>query len=89
MSFRLTRLLNKESPNFPKDLLCGLNVLLESIGDFNVYSDTTPVEEYQKIIRVKWQILPPGSSKERILAFLRNKKINLEEEILEKKSLRS
>lgn len=85
LTFRLTRLLNKKSSNFSKDLLCGLNVLNESVGDFNVYEDTTPVEEYQKIVRVKWQILPPDSSKERILGFLQQKKLNLEKEVLEKK----
>lgn len=67
--FRVDQPLSRDSDTFAVDLKFNMQLLKEAVGDAGVYSADMSDEEFAKIQRVDWELLPSGSV-DRVLAQL-------------------
>lgn len=67
--FRVDQPLTRDSDTFAVDLKFNMQLLKEAVGDAGVYSADMSDEEFAKIQRVDWELLPSGSV-DRVLAQL-------------------
>ena len=59
--FRVDQPLSRDSDTFAVDLKFNMQLLKEAVGDAGVYSADMSDEEFAKIQRVDWELLPSGS----------------------------
>lgn len=55
------RIFNRHIVNFEEELLFNINLLQENIGSVNVFSSTTPLNDFLNTLNVEWEIFPPGN----------------------------
>ncbi len=67
--FRVDQPLPRNSKSFVVDLNFNIRLLKEAVGTAQVYSADMSDEEFAKIKRVDWELLPPGSA-DRVVAQL-------------------
>jgi len=67
--FRVDQPLSRNSKSFVVDLNFNIRLLKEAVGTAQVYSADMSDEEFAKIKRVDWELLPPGSA-DRVFAQL-------------------
>lgn len=64
--FRVDQSLDRRRPTFAADLQFNMKLLREAVGDARVYGADLSDDEFARIQRVDWELLPPGSA-ERVL----------------------
>jgi hypothetical protein len=74
VKFAVNQVLNRRSPDFKFDLLYNLNILQENVGAVDVFASTATLEEYERTVKVDWEILPPGEIDDIIRRMLHGKK---------------
>ncbi len=65
--FCIGEVLNRNDKGFRDDLLSDLNLLQENVGAADVYPSKTSRNDYLKIVKVNWEILPLGEDKDAII----------------------
>jgi len=71
--FRVDQPLERDSPTFEGDLAFNLRLLREAVGDARIYPSDISDDEFARIQRVDWELLPAGSA-ERVLSRLASRK---------------
>lgn len=64
--FRIDQPLDRGAKDFAADLQFNLRLLREAVGEAQIYDADFTDEEFARIQRVEWEMLPPGSG-ERVL----------------------
>lgn len=64
LSFAVSEVLDRESPDFHERLLASINLLQENVGHCDIAASTASHEDYLRTLRVAWEILPPGTKEE-------------------------
>lgn len=62
--FSVSEVLQRSAPDFPARLLASLNLLQENVGHCDIGPATSTFADYQKTLRLRWELLPPGSRDE-------------------------
>lgn len=75
VKFLIDQVINRNTPNFEKELLYNLNLLQENVGMIDVFPSIATLADYAKTVYIDWEILPPGTVDEIIEALLKNQKI--------------
>lgn len=66
LSFKVNEPLNRNDPDFERQLLSNLNILQENVGACGVYAADLSVSDYARTLLVNWEILPPGTAEEAV-----------------------
>lgn len=74
IKFLIDQVINRNTPNFEKELLYNLNLLQENVGMIDVFPSIATLADYAKTVYIDWEILPPGTVDEIIEALLKNQK---------------
>lgn len=69
--FQVNSIMNRNDPEFDKDLFFNLNLLLEFSGGLDVYEADAPDDQYLRSLFVDWEILPAGHMDETIQRIIR------------------
>lgn len=64
--FRIDQPLDRSSEEFAADLLFNIRLLQEAVGEAHIFDADLSDDEFARIQRVDWELLPPGSG-ERVL----------------------
>lgn len=64
--FRIDQPLDRSSEEFAADLLFNIRLLREAVGEAHIFDADLSDDEFARIQRVDWELLPPGSG-ERVL----------------------
>lgn len=78
--YKIDEVLDKTTSSFKTDLLNGLNILQENVGNVNVYESDAKLSDYLKTIYINWEILPPGSRDTDIAKIISKFKVKSEED---------
>jgi hypothetical protein len=68
IKFAVNEVINRRTPNFKDALFYNLNILQENVGAVDVFESEATLAEYAASVRVDWEILPPGTSIDQIVA---------------------
>jgi hypothetical protein len=64
--FEIDRVLEAKAKDFEKSLLECLNLLQENVGHCGVQSTGATIADYVGVLKVSWDVLPPGTKEEAI-----------------------
>lgn len=70
----------KRDSNFKENLLFALNLLLENIGSFDIYSSEATNDDYLKTTIVNWELFPSGERENAINCVKKGIRISIEKE---------
>jgi len=74
IKFLIDQVINRNTPNYDKELFYNLNLLQENVGMIGVFPSIASLADYAKTVYIDWEILPPGTVDEVIEALLKNQK---------------
>ncbi len=70
--FVVSEVMDKNAKKFQKRLLFNLNLLLENVGNTDVFASDATIGDYLRTLYVNWEILPPGERESNIKRILAN-----------------
>jgi hypothetical protein len=74
VKFAIEQVINRRTPRFEQELLYNLNLLQENIGSADVFESAASLADYAASVHVDWQLLPPGTVEEVLIAMLHGKR---------------
>jgi hypothetical protein len=75
VKFAVDEVINRQTPKFEEELLFNLNILQENLGTVDVFPSAATLAEYAATVRVDWELLPPGTSVDQIIASMKQRGI--------------
>jgi hypothetical protein len=73
VKFAVEEVINRRTPNFKDALFFNLNILQENAGAVGVFESAATLAEYAATVRVDWELLPPGTSIDQIVAGIKHR----------------
>ena len=73
VKFAVDEVINRRTPKFEEALLFNLNILQENVGAVGVFPSAATLAEYAATVRVDWELLPPGTSIDQIIASMKQR----------------
>src|ERR1700676_3414722 len=73
LTFRVDRVLDRQSEDFEADLLAVLNLLQENVGACGVEPSGVQLEDYLRTFALAWEVLPPGTREEAVARLFTNR----------------
>lgn len=80
IAFKVNEILDRRRRDFKVKLFENLNLLQENVGMCGIEAADVALENYEKTLRVTWEILPPGTREETIKRVFKGKKPTADEE---------
>lgn len=71
VKFAVDEVISRNTANFEQELLFNLNILQENVGTVDVFPSAATLAEYASTVRVDWELLPPGTSVDQIIASMK------------------